>query len=181
MSQEGIGSAIFGDPCQGARFIILGGCSLPRPPNPSFNSPRPLLAGQAQLDNWEPGKAQPRSLARAKSHKPQCLHFSTPPPPGLRVVCREGKGRRWRLQVISSRTSHPLASSGGQGGCALSHEASLPSVWAPHLGTGRECDGQITLLQVTLFALSGLLLLLQALPLENENSWPPGNHPKATG
>lgn len=81
-----------------------------------FNSPRPLLAGQAQLDNWELGKAQPRSLARAKSHKPQCLHFSTPPPPGLRVVCREGKGRRWRLQVISSRTSHPLASSGGQGG-----------------------------------------------------------------
>lgn len=74
-----------------------------------LNSSQPRLAGWLSQTSGSRGERRPEA-SRANNHKPQCLHFSTPPPPGLGVVCWEGKGWRWGPQVISSRTGHSLAS-----------------------------------------------------------------------
>lgn len=84
---------------------------------------------------WEPGEGAALRPAGAKSHKPQCLHFPTLPPPSLGAVCREGKGQGWRPQVISPRTGHSLASSGREGGAhSVSHEAFLSPLPGRHPG-----------------------------------------------
>lgn len=143
VSQEGTVSGSTWRQGRGARTTVTG-CCYPL---------RLLLAHQAPLSiphspAWQgcparrvgDGEGAAQRPAGAKSHKPQCLHFSTPPPPSLGVVCREGKGWGWGPQVISSRTGRSLASSGRQGGAhSVSHEVSLSPLPAQHRGPTSGC------------------------------------------
>lgn len=109
-----------------ARAAVRVGCYPPQLPNLSLNSSQPHLAGQAQPNTWEPGKASPEA-SRAESHKPQ----SSFQLPASAWPQRAEAGTPWP----SSRTGHSLASSGGQGGAhSVSHEASLSPLPGQHPG-----------------------------------------------
>lgn len=101
---------------------------------------RPGRTGTAR--QWEPGKANPSSQW-AKSHKPQCLPFSTPPPPGLGLSARKARGRGGDPKSSPGQATpwHRWVARAGWT-VSVSHEASLfpcawTAPWAPHVGVGK--------------------------------------------
>lgn len=78
-------------PGRGARVVFMGCCSPPHPPSPPSNPLQPCLAGR-RPDEWEPGKGTAQRPAGARSHRPQCLQFSTPPPPALGLSAGKARG-----------------------------------------------------------------------------------------
>ena len=152
--------AALGDAWPRSQVVIMGCCSPPpHPPSPPFSSSQARLAGR-RPDWWEPGEGTAQRPAGAKSHKPQCLHFSTPPPPVLGLPAGKARGGRgWGPQVTSSCTGHSLASWGWGGWGTLCESRSFPLPGQHHIRVqGGEGGCQITPLQVNLFVFSGLLL-----------------------
>lgn len=138
----------------------MDGCYSPPPPHPL--NPSQFLTTPpgrvAQPDEWEPGRAQARGQSgqQPQTTVPSFLHTASAWPRGC-LLGRQG--------VEVGTPSHFLQDRPLPGICE-SWNSPLPSAciapWAPHLAD--------TPLQVSLLALAGLLLLLGALPLEDEDS-----------
>lgn len=95
----------------------LSACFFSSPVKPGFQFLPTRLVGWARPDRvgaW--GRRSPEASWGQEPQTGECLHFSTPPPPSLGGVCREGEGKGWGPQVIFPGTGHSLASSGREGG-----------------------------------------------------------------